>query len=71
MLRRALQLQLAHLLCTRSRIELLAGDVSAARTTLLEAGALAKTMGAEPESALGRELERLWRELTLSSDDGR
>ncbi len=53
------RLELAKLLCTRGECERLAGEPAAARAALSEAESLAETVGAGPDSELGRMLAGL------------
>ncbi len=53
------QLVLAVLLCDRGHAEVAGGDLGAARTALAAAETLAQTMGAGPDSELGRKIAAL------------
>ncbi|MEO8741216.1 MAG: tetratricopeptide repeat protein [Casimicrobiaceae bacterium] len=50
---------LARLLCARGRVEGAGGDRGAAHAALVEAEQIASTIGAGPESELGREIEKV------------
>ena len=53
------RLELAKLSCIRGRVEVSAGDLDLARSTLTEVETMAAAIGAGPNSALGHEIGRL------------
>jgi len=63
-----LRTELAHLLCVRGRVDLVAGDDVAARAALREATDLARELNVGDASKLAQEVSRLRQALDAASD---